>query len=176
MPSIVVRHRRGMRRYLYPFVPYLTPRTVGVLAGGAALFVLGAGLFTYSLIHPSKSDASIFSLLHEAGTTEERVDTVATKTAATLGMTIANNGLVYVKNATITSVSNKTLFVSISWGKADFPWTVETTYVTQFLRKDGTRGTLADFKAGDRVSVSGMLVSSSTEPLLRAKSVRLSAA
>lgn len=167
-----------MHRFLSPFVAYLTPQIATVLVGGAALFLVGSSVFAYSLFHPSRGDSSIFALLQEVGSTKAQAVAVAPKgsnaTPAILGITIANNGLTYLKNATVTGVSGHTLTASISWGKADFPWTVETSYVTLFLLKSGTSGTLESIHVGDQVSITGMLEVNATEPTIKAKSIRIS--
>lgn len=82
-----------------------------------------------------------------------------------LEVNIANNGLVYLKGATVESVDGTTLTVSTSWKLAKIIWTIQTNetynstrhFGTKFLDSKGETTKLSDIKIGDTIRVSGVL-------------------
>jgi hypothetical protein len=72
-------------------------------------------------------------------------------------MHIANNGLVLLRGATVESNENGVLRITMSWGGADFTWSLDTDAKTEYYRSNGELGTLADIQPGQVVTVTGML-------------------
>jgi hypothetical protein len=101
------------------------------------------------------------------------VGSSATSTASSiLEVHIANNGLVYVRGAQVTSISGGVIGTSMSWGSTDFVWTVETSGTTKFLDQQGRKQTISDVKVGDIIAVTGKLVSDNNKFIINAEFVR----
>ena len=98
--------------------------------------------------------------------------TPATKSAHMLGINIANNGLVLLRGARITSISGETIYVEIKWNSTNLAWVVKTNLNTKFWTSAGEKQSLADMRGGDIVSVTGQLTENGTEPTIYAEFVR----
>ena len=95
-----------------------------------------------------------------------------TKHAPILEMHIANNGLVLLEGAQVTSVSGSRLRVDMEWGAETFTWVVKTNSKTKFFASNGERAALADVRTGDTLTVTGTLTEGGTEPTIDAEFVR----
>ncbi|HWP61263.1 MAG TPA: hypothetical protein VN495_01535 [Candidatus Paceibacterota bacterium] len=72
-------------------------------------------------------------------------------------MHIANNGLVLLRGARVSSISGSALEVVVTFGGAPFTWEVETNAATAFETQSGEKGAQADIHVGDFVTITGML-------------------
>ena len=72
-------------------------------------------------------------------------------------MTVANNGMIYIRNASVNSVQGSTIIASIAWGRQLFVWTIHTDGSTRFIGDSGEAGALKDIGAGAAITVSGSL-------------------
>src|ERR1700721_1056186 len=72
-------------------------------------------------------------------------------------MHIANNGLVLLRGAQVTSVSGDTIQVEMIWNSVQFTWTVQTDSNTQFFAPTGERETSSSVQTGSVITVTGML-------------------
>ncbi|OGG54136.1 hypothetical protein A3C20_02385 [Candidatus Kaiserbacteria bacterium RIFCSPHIGHO2_02_FULL_55_25] len=87
-------------------------------------------------------------------------------------MNIANNGLVLLRGARVTDISGTTLTVTMAWGGTDFIWKVHTLYNTKYFTAQGEKGSLADIRTGDVITVSGALSENGAQPAVEAVFVR----
>ena len=85
---------------------------------------------------------------------------------------IANDGLMLVRGAMVTSITNGTITVSIAWSGSTFNWTVETDSNTKFITSTGEKGTLNAIQVGNYVDVTGMLTQGGATPTIAAEFVR----
>lgn len=85
---------------------------------------------------------------------------------------IANNGLVLLRGARVTSIGGNVIHVGITWGTSNVTWAVATTQFTKFLTPAGEKGGLEDIRIGDIVTVTGSLVASGIEPTVDTDIVR----
>lgn len=83
-------------------------------------------------------------------------------------LSIAGNGQVIVRDATVVSVTGNVVVVSTSWGEASFTWNVVTSGSTRFS-PGGSSEALAAIKKGDAVSFSGRLANDAARPTVRAE-------
>lgn len=89
------------------------------------------------------------------------------------GLTIANNGLVYLQGARIVGISESAITVVSEWNGSTFRWITHINSGTRFVRTDGERGTLADIEVGGFVAVTGHLAGGSSSPLIEASVIRM---
>jgi hypothetical protein len=85
---------------------------------------------------------------------------------------IANDGLMLVRGAMVTSITNGTITVSIAWGGASFNWTVTTNSNTKFIMASGEKGTIADIQVGNYIDVTGPLTQGGATPIIAAQFIR----
>jgi hypothetical protein len=60
----------------------------------------------------------------------------------------------------------------MSWGAANFAWTIETTGATKFLNSQGQKQTISDIKVGDVLVITGKLVNDNNQFAINAEFVR----
>lgn len=106
----------------------------------------------------------------------------ATKTAnePIVGVTIGNNGLVFIKGARVASITKTTLVVNTSWNITNLQWTVTTNesvyekrhFGTSFLDAKGAVKSLTDLRVGDIVSINGTFDDTFLSPTINASLVR----
>ena len=90
----------------------------------------------------------------------------------TLGANIANNGLVYLQGAFVTSISGSRIRVDLKWREGNFKWAIQTHSKTKFISPSGEAAALEDIDVGDVVSVTGKLTRGGAEPAIAAEYVR----
>lgn len=115
----------------------------------------------------AKSSPAPTALAAETG-----ILTTGTNKAPIREVHIANNGLVFLRGARVTSISNETIKVEMAWDQSGFVWTLETGYNTQFTGLDGKEKALSDIQVGDTVNVTGMLKAGGTELVIDTQFVR----
>jgi len=149
--------------------------TSSAIAVAALFLVFGATAFAASLSQPTTGDATIFRLLYDRGGLVARAATVPKEPElpTVFGITVANNGLTYIKNANVVEVSGSTMTIEVSWGTTSFPWVVETSFVTNFERRDNTKSKLSSIVVGEYITVTGMLDTTTSQPTILARSVRV---
>lgn len=87
-------------------------------------------------------------------------------------MTIGNNGIVYLQNATLVSIAGDTATIESAWGAAGFVWRGEITDATKIMHDDGSPAALSSFSAGQMVTVTGQIDTTSVEPAIRVQFLR----
>ena len=85
---------------------------------------------------------------------------------------IANNGLVYMRGALVTSINNGILSVSLALGESTFNWTVKTDSNTKFIATTGEKGTFNTILVGNYIDVTGILKQGGTAPIIAAQFIR----
>lgn len=140
---------------------------VSVVLAGTLLYQVSAQGLTQRIgaALPRSTANKVYLGAPAAGTLTEP------KKAPFLEMHIANNGLALLRGATVLSISGGTLRVGMTWGSADFAWKITTDSGTKFLTTNG-KETIDDIAVGDIVTVTGILKSSGTEPVIEADYVR----
>ena len=89
-----------------------------------------------------------------------------------LEMHIANDGLVFMRGARVTSVSGKSIVVAIAWGSMGTSWTVHTNDATYFATRGGEKITLSKINVGDSITITGKLNQGASQPTIEAVAVR----
>ncbi len=95
---------------------------------------------------------------------------------------IAADGLVFLQGTKVVSISGHNIIVSTAWNNLNFTWLIQTNesyygprhFGTSFYDGSGKVISLADLKPGDIISVSGMMETSYTEPVVKADVIRTS--
>lgn len=82
---------------------------------------------------------------------------------------IANSGMTLLRGARVASVSGGTIALTLTWGGANFGWSVHTTYSTQIYDGSGAKSTVNSIRVGDIVTVSGQLLQTSNQPSVTAQ-------
>ena len=156
-------------------------RTLLIAASVSIAVVIFAGLFFYharaqfatsrpsggAVMEPSSGKVYLSSQAAAAASA------VATdRRPPTLEMHIANNGLVLLEGARVTSLSGSRLRVEMAWGSGAFSWVVKTNSRTKFFAPNGEKIALEDIRVGDTLTVTGMLTEGGTEPTMDAAFVR----
>lgn len=153
----------------------LSNMSISIFVVSVTLLLMGTLALSLMLIQPSKRDVSLFTLLRESGSASASGTagaTAYTDMPPVLEMHIANNGLVYIKNATVSAVDGTTITADISWQSSTFLWVIRTSALTRILHTDGTQGDLSRIHAGDRITVSGMLDIQAIRPTVTAQNIR----
>ena len=153
----------------------LNPR---IVAGASVLAV--AMVVSSQIIHMTSLVRADDSVTTSADSSPKKVflssaatpASTSSRTGTMLGLNIANNGLVLVRDARILSIAPYTFTASLSWGSENFTWSVRVPYNTKFIHRDGKAGVLADLKEGDTVTITGQLDTNATEPTINAQYVR----
>ena len=134
-------------------------------------FVLGFAAFMASLmaVPQAEAEAPAQAPVHIA--------------ARPLELHIADNGLILLRSAKVSSIVGSTITLETDWGATKFNWTVHTDasqydshkFGTKFLTRDGTPMTMYDLQVGDLVTVTGALEQNASSFVVNADAVRLSA-
>ncbi len=90
----------------------------------------------------------------------------------TLGVNIANNGLIILRGARVVSSSNGIVRVVTAWDSISFTWGIQTKSFTEFITSRGEKEALEDVRAGDIVTITGDLVQGGVEPVIVAQFMR----
>lgn len=144
----------------------LTPQMFKFSAVFAAIVLL-TGLAMFKIQNPTvlKSSASSKSQIVVPSASPTAVPTM-------LGVNIANNGSVFIRGASVKSVSDNQILASVSWGSTVFSWVIQTTPTTKFLNHAGQKITISDIKVGDIVNVTGKLLSNENQFTINAEFIR----
>ena len=86
---------------------------------------------------------------------------------------IANTGSVLMRGATVRSVSDTALFVSVIWGASEYAWRLETDGHTRFLDQKGEKVNIHHFQVGDIVTATGVLVAGGAEGAIETEYVQM---
>lgn len=162
--SLEIATDRGRTRHIFPFGGRII-----VAPTVLAVSILLIGIFYYGVY------TQILPYQHEVravGGLPAPVVATSTKSMPMREVHIANNGLMLLRGATVTSLSGSTIHISMSWGGTDFKWAINTTSATKFLTSGGEKGTRADIQVGDTIGVTGMISSGGSEPTIDAAFVR----
>ena len=108
-------------------------------------------------VHVDRASAAVVSTTGPGVQPVVRAAAPVSQKAVTQEMHIANNGLILLRGANVESNENGVLRISMSWGNADFTWSIDTDGKTEYYRSNGEPGTLADIQPGDTITVTGML-------------------
>lgn len=125
-----------------------------VLVGGTAIF--------------------IDSMPERIATTDSPIKAAALS-KPTYEMHIANNGLISMRGARITSISGNSLTAVLSWGSQSFTWNITTSpgsKGTTFLNKAGEKISFTDLQVGSYISIAGLLDTSAPDPAIAAQIIR----
>lgn len=87
-------------------------------------------------------------------------------------VSIAQNGMVLVRGAKVTSVSGSTIQAGVTFGSFTMNWTVKTSGDTEFVRYHGGRGTISDVAVGHIISFRGKLDTTASSATVNAGTVR----
>lgn len=89
-------------------------------------------------------------------------------------VSIAANGKIEMKGAKVESVSGNTITVSTSWGALSLKWAVVMGGDTNIIRNaKGARATIADVKAGDSITLLGVIDATASSPTIKATRVQV---
>ena len=155
-------------------LPIFSQKALGIsVAAGAAAF-LGAILLYQMNAQPLSAPAA--NAEAKAGTTYLTSEGAAAGAAQSAEVMrevhIANNGLMLLRGARVTSVSGNTIRVTLSWGSSDFTWVLLTDSGTTFLTASGEKQALSDIRVGDIVTATGTLNESGSSSVISADFVR----
>ncbi|RJQ35399.1 hypothetical protein C4556_00350 [Candidatus Parcubacteria bacterium] len=140
---------------------------VSLLLSGLLLYVVYAQ--TSSREQDANNTGNVSSgTVHLSGSGQAAEVAIPPRKAPMLEVHIANNGLMLLRGARVISTSDNTIRVGMAWGLADFTWTVNKNSGTKFFTSKGEKGTSAEIRVGDIVTVTGMLVESGIEPTIDA--------
>lgn len=144
--------------------------TIGFIA-----FVSSLRPFSKKFVANSTASASASGPL--SGGSISALGAVASSTGKSpmLELNIADNGLVFMRNAKVVSISDdKKIHVVIGWSDINFSWAVETNVLTKFLDAKGQKADSTTIHVGDTVTVTGEISGSSgSEPLITAEFIRI---
>lgn len=165
--------RPAVRAVRAIYMLYFKNASPGLLVGAAVcacsllFFLLSCGVFLYVLEFMSPQQLM-------AAHTELPQDSLYFPAAtSTLEMHVANNGTVYLHGARVMSVSAGVLTAHLAWGSANLSWRVRAGDGTRYFDAQGEKVTLAQFRAGDAVIVSGSIDTQNGSPTVDADTVRL---
>ncbi len=148
------------------------PLRIAAFVVAASLMITGMSLFEAS------APATSLQYVARAGGASAATASTAFSTSTTPAHTpmhevhIANNGLMFVRGATVTSIDHTAIVVSIVWSGATFNWQINTDSNTKFITTTGEKGTLSTIQAGDYIDVTGMLTQGGTTPTIAAQFIR----
>lgn len=143
---------------LQPSLP-LPKKSLGTILILAALAVSSPFLFNL-FAHQPKAAASLVAVPATPG----RVPLSE--------LHIANDGMIFLRDATVVSTAPGLLQVSATWSGVAFNWVVKTDENTKFVSADGQPETLGAIEDGDLVTVTGQLTGGGAEPTIAAQFVR----
>ncbi len=152
------------------------PQKLYITAAASLAVALLSGMFVYSLstqpwtrVASASTQNSASDTVYLAGAGAGAAETIE---APAVEIHIANNGLVLLRGARVTSVSGNTIYVATKSGSVDFVWIVQTGSATKLLTSKGEKQTLADIQPGDYVKVTGTLLESGARSRIDADFVR----
>jgi hypothetical protein len=136
-----------------------------------SIFFLGSVLFFFTYLLPDTEIARA-----------EEQKLVSVNNEPILEVHIANNGMVYIQNAHVESVSGTTIIITTSWDKTKFYWTIITNgsrygkrqFGTSFFDSKGNELTIKDIKIGNIITVNGTFNTNYIEPTVKADVIRTS--
>jgi len=142
---------------------------------GLALFVSSLHLSTKKITTTSVANASAGGVLLGGATNFSGAMASSTGKSSMFELNIANNGLVFLRNAKVISISgDQKIHVTIGWGNTSFSWSVGTDALTKFLDSKGVKADFSQIKVGGTVIVTGDLVGNDgAEPLINAEFIRI---
>jgi len=140
----------------------------------ASFCVLAIGFFSFLFSYISTTDT-----IHAQ---DVQTKTTQTNKASILELHIAANGLVFLQGTKVISISGNNIVVVTSWNNLNFTWLVQTNesyygkhhFGTSFYDASGKVIALADLQPGDIITVSGMMQTNYTEPVVKADVIRTS--
>lgn len=91
---------------------------------------------------------------------------------STLEVHINDNGTTLVRGAKVTAVSGNTISATTGWGNTVIAWTVITDGNTQFTRRFGGKGSVAETLVNHIISFQGPLATGGTGLTVNAKVVK----
>ena len=155
-------------------------RKMLLLAGGA---IVSVSILTFSYLNQPYVQAvnapvrGIGGSAASAGLSSSVASgTTSAARAAVQEINVANDGLVYLENVRVDSISGTVLTVGIAWGRAIFPWVIDTQGGkggTRYIRANGDNtGSINDLHVGDTISITGMLDTTMAQPTIDAQYVR----
>ena len=92
----------------------------------------------------------------------------------TFELNIANNGVIFLRNAKVISVSDGGISVNIGWGSTNLSWLIETNSLTKFFDANGQTVAYTDISDGSNITVTGQLAGADRGvPLINAQFIRV---
>ncbi|MDO8514433.1 MAG: hypothetical protein Q7S50_02735 [bacterium] len=169
--TVVLGMARALNTAAFTFISKITRRVfIGALIAIATVFI--AFLYVSEVFSVRVAAAAPQFTAGKVYLGTPAVANAATLKPQMLEMHIANNGLMLLRGATVISNARGTLRVGMTWGSADFIWTITTDSGTKFLTSKGVGQAIGDIAVGDTVTVTGMLKSSGPESVVAADYVR----
>lgn len=147
-------------------VPDLSGRIVFVTAIGALSVGTGLYLAYGALAHASPAPSSPQAYGGAPATAD------APQPLQARELTIANNGLVFLRGAKVESASGSGFTVVIEWSSMSQTWSVHTSSATKYYDVDGHLLKAPVLRAGDGITVTGTIVPGAVGNSIDAQYVR----
>jgi hypothetical protein len=136
-------------------------------------FVRAAGAAAFATIAVYMAGGSIYlDAIRSAGASNAPSAAFSSETPVQ-GLTIANNGLAYIKGARVSSISDSRIVAISEWNGSTLRWTVRVGADTKIVLPNGEQGTLNDLDRGSYIAISGDLAGGSSNLAIEAQTVRL---
>jgi hypothetical protein len=156
------------------YLPIPFQRKALIVASIIAASLVMSGILLYGAhaqsVSPSYQtntvQARVSGTVYLSASAQAAAQAVAPAQAPTSEVHIANNGLVLLRGARVLSLSGDTIHVEIVLSSATFTWAAQTGPGTKFITQSGDKGALADIQVGDSITVTGVLLSGGTEPVI----------
>lgn len=151
-------------------------RLTSFLVASGMFFLFCMAVFFSILAFPSRTqvaEASALKEQHDRANAGIQSD-LPVSAGTLLEMHIANDGLVFMRGARVTSVSGKSIVVAIAWGSMGTSWVVHTNDATHFATRGGDKIALSKINIGDSLTVTGNLNQGASQPTIEASAVRRS--
>ncbi len=145
------------------------PSRAALALGASGVVLVAASLFVY-LSYENVVYASAAPVLSSDSSGENAM--LASAPMVTHQMTIGNNGIVYLQNATLEAISGESATIESSWGAESFSWHGEITSATKVFAGDGSAAALSDLEPGQLVTVTGQIDTSSATPAIEVQFIR----
>lgn len=132
----------------------------------ASLFFNAVSAQALSPVHRAKGAGTASNKVYLSAAAAAAASSSTSADTTTREIHIANNGLVLLRGALVTSVSGASIRVKIPFGGKDFTWALQANSATQFITRAGEEEGLADIQVGDIITASGKLAGGGKEPVI----------
>lgn len=124
-----------------------------------------------SPVHHAKGTGIASGKVYLSAAGAAAADSAASAPAPMHEITIANNGLVLLRGALVTSISGDSIRMTVPFGGGVFTWLLKTNAGTKFITREGEEETLADIQVGDVITASGKLAGAGSTPVIQVQFV-----